>query len=435
MVDSDNHQQEMSRRNMMGYVGAAAASTTALSGCLGGNGGDSGTSISFWQTWSDAEYEIYDSWQETWLNENPDWSIDQEKIPHDSRRERVTTAVSTNSLPDIHRGNYPNQYLMAEAEQLAPLDDYFSEWDQSDDFIDGVVEACTYQDKLIAWPQDIFSLGFYYRKDIFEEAGLESFPQTYDEFIEACEAIVEGTDAYPYSMAAGVNGETMNDLRLWVWSCGGGFASQENEEWTVEFDSEASILGLERYAGMVHEGFAPDSVVNYGYGEVRQGWESGDFAMMTSGSWDIANQRLNNPDLEYGIETFPTMPETGTYKANVDATWYAISRDSDYIEESVEYLKWLTDRDHVTEWATELDHMPIRESVRETDYFQQDLFDAFRQNQDPEHAVTLEKTAKYQGSIQDPAEQALQDVVLGNKTADEAAKDAADEMRNSLQGE
>ena len=46
------------------------------------------------------------------------------------------------------------------------------------------------------------AMGVVYRKSIFEEAGITSEPSTWDEFIAACDAIKNNTDAYPVHMSA-----------------------------------------------------------------------------------------------------------------------------------------------------------------------------------------------------------------------------------------
>lgn len=427
--------------------------TAGLAGCTGGEGdgddptdsgendneeGNSGggseeVDIEFWQTWSEGEYSIYDPWQQSWLEDNPNWNLNQVKVPHGSRREKITSAVSSDTFPDLFRGNYPRQFFLTGTGTAATLDEYWEEYDYSDDMIDSLVDMCTYDGNLVAWPQDIFTPAIYYRKDVFNEAGIDEFPQTWDEWTIACNKIVDNTDAHAFSMSAGVNGQTSYQFFPFIWSCGGDIARIEDDgSWTVEFDSEPSITGLRRYTDHVKNGWAPEGIVNYGYGEVHKGWNSGKFAMMTSGTWSIANLRKNKPDLEYGIGTYPNMPETDNFIVNNDATFYTLAKNASNPDEAMEYVKWLTNKDHVEEWAKELDHMPILKSVRDSDYFDEPKFEPFKKNQQPEHATQLPKTPEYAGAVQDPAEQAVQNVVLGEKTAEEAAKDGAKKMREAL---
>ncbi len=51
------------------------------------------------------------------------------------------------------------------------------------------------------------AMGILYRKSIFEQAGITSEPANWDEFIAACDAIKNNTDAYPIHMSAEANSE------------------------------------------------------------------------------------------------------------------------------------------------------------------------------------------------------------------------------------
>jgi ABC-type glycerol-3-phosphate transport system substrate-binding protein len=447
--ESDERGTEYRRQVIKGL---GAVGSMGLAGCLGSEGTDSGnsgggsgnatsdesggsetTSIEFWQTWSSAEYALYDGWQEDWLNQHPNWSMNQVKIPQDSRREKITSAVASGSLPDLFRGNYPRQFFLYGSESSVPLDDYWSEYEYKDEMVDSLVDTCTYDGKLVAWPQDIFTPAIYYRKDIFDEAGISKFPETWDEWTATADKIANNTDAYAYAMSAGVNGQASYQFFPFVWSSGGDMAQRQDDgSWKVNFDSKESIAGIRRYASHAKNGWVPQDVVNYGYAEVHKGWESGNFAMMTSGTWSIANLRESKPDLDYGIATYPKMPETDNFIVNTDATFYTLMNNASNSDAAMNYIKWLTNEEHVEEWAKELDHMPILKSVRDSEYFDKPRFQPFKENQQSEHATQLPKTAKFSSAVQDPAEGAVQEVVLGNKTPDEAAKDAAETMRQEL---
>jgi len=452
-VSRDDELTRMERRKILKMIGGTAAiNTVALAGCLGGNqsgtngGNQSGTnggnqgqavSIDFWHTWSTAEIEYHKERVQEWLNQHPNWTINTVSIPQDARRQKITSAVSTENLPDILRAPYPYHWLMAETGDAAALDKYWQDWDGANDVKDSLVEFCRYDDELIAWPEDVFTPAIYYRQDIFNEAGINSFPQqpTYEEFVSACEKITENTESYAVALPVGKNSTTLFMLAPFIWSSGGGLATREdNREWTVEFDSSNSIKGLERYTSLVEQGFAPDSVANYGYAEVHQGWESGEFGIMASGTWSIENLKINSPDIEYRIVNFPKMKETGTFIVQNDASMYIVSESSDNIEQSVDYIKWLTNKENVRFWSNKTGHIPIRSSVEEgMDKFSEEKFKPFTENQKNEHATSWPKVGDFSVAIQDPVVSAAQSVVLGNKSPDEAAKDAAKTMRDELQ--
>jgi ABC-type glycerol-3-phosphate transport system substrate-binding protein len=53
-------------------------------------------------------------------------------------------------------------------------------------FVDVVIDDFLYQGKIFAVPLAVDSLGLYYNKDLFNEAGLTAPPQTWEEFVADC---------------------------------------------------------------------------------------------------------------------------------------------------------------------------------------------------------------------------------------------------------
>ena len=50
--------------------------------------------------------------------------------------------------------------------------------------LSGLVHACTVDGKDMGMPSEVMMVGFYYNKDLFQQAGIEKAPVTYEEFLD-----------------------------------------------------------------------------------------------------------------------------------------------------------------------------------------------------------------------------------------------------------
>ncbi|TDQ41997.1 ABC transporter substrate-binding protein [Aureibacillus halotolerans] len=134
----------------------------------------------------------------------PNVELEAQKIGGDFRIKLQTTLVGNSGGPDIVMLNdWIAQYLPYN-EHFANLYDYGAESIQ-DDYLDWKWNLAEVNDgeKLIALPVDTGPTALFYRKDLFEQAGLPTEPeevasqlQTWDQYIEAGKKLKESTGVY-----------------------------------------------------------------------------------------------------------------------------------------------------------------------------------------------------------------------------------------------
>ena len=118
---------------------------------------------------------------------HPDVKVELERQQWTGIVERQTTALSGNDAPDVVEfGNTQAQAFEA-AGALVDLTDKAAELG-GDDFLQSLLEAGTYDGKLYAVPYYAGARIMIYRKDLFEESGIE-IPTTLDEMVAAGEKL------------------------------------------------------------------------------------------------------------------------------------------------------------------------------------------------------------------------------------------------------
>ena len=132
-------------------------------------------------------------------------------------------------------------------------------------------------------PAAINSLGIIYNEDVFEAAGIETFPTSIEELLQACKQIKEKTDAIPFFT---------NYAGLGAW--GGtlsSFAGEDYKEAMLE-SGTAFMPGqpirqvMDLFYALTTNGFTEPDPVTVDFAQGKQMLADGKIAMMMKGSQD-----------------------------------------------------------------------------------------------------------------------------------------------------
>lgn len=116
--------------------------------------------------------------------------------------------------------------------------------------------------KYYAMPWDSGPVVLYYRRDVFEAAGLPSEPEavselvaTWDGYLEACRAIVAETDSYCFPASRANNSARLYEMML--WEAGRGYYDPESGDLIV--DSPENVQMLEMLGNFWNEDLVSDA--------------------------------------------------------------------------------------------------------------------------------------------------------------------------------
>jgi multiple sugar transport system substrate-binding protein len=119
--------------------------------------------------------------------EHQDIKVTVNTIDHESYKVQIRTWLPNNP-PDVatwFAGNRARFFV--DKKLVEPIDDVFNA--SSGQFSKGALSAITFDGKKYLMPTNYYHWGFYYRKDLFQKAGLATPPKTWDEFIAACQKL------------------------------------------------------------------------------------------------------------------------------------------------------------------------------------------------------------------------------------------------------
>ena len=148
--------------------------------------------LEFWDmVWGPPEYiDTGTALTEQFSEENPDIQVEYRSTPWANWYQTFATAIGAGTAPDVSTGAGYQAVQFYDQGAIATLDDLIAEFEADgslDDFLPGTIDRMRYDDHYVAMPWAIDIRIPYYRKDIFEEAGVE-VPTTWEEWRAAMEA-------------------------------------------------------------------------------------------------------------------------------------------------------------------------------------------------------------------------------------------------------
>jgi multiple sugar transport system substrate-binding protein len=192
---------------------------------------------------------------------------------------------------------------------LEPMNDYFAnpaltdlEWYDKDDLLQSGLKAGSVGDTQFALPIGAEAEILMYRKDIFEEQGIQ-VPTTYDELYDV--AMTLNSDDMAGYVSRGKRGLDV----IWEWtgyllSYGGRYF---DENGMPAFNSPEGVAATQMYADLLNNA-GPEGTINWSWMECSQNFAQGNSAMyVEAGGIGPVVDAEENP--VYGKVGYATMPQ------------------------------------------------------------------------------------------------------------------------------
>ncbi len=301
--------------------------------------------------------------------------LNLEPIPASSYYDKLITAISTGTGPDVFL-MWPS-YLstMVDMGALVDLSDAFSDWEYMDEVSDVMLEtAHGGYEELYSFPRSAVVMYLYCRSDMFAEAGLD-YPETMDEFYEACEKLTQDTDGdgitdvYGFGMRGARNGNQMWSSFVFNSRPDGDYYDDNQ---VPQMLAEEFIEANQKYLEIYQNGWAPPTAPTDDFAEISQNFKSGVTAMLYHhiGSSAAMKEALGDNVVAVPIPA----AEDGTRYGVTEITTLGVNAASENQEAAIEFIKWLSSPEIQDVVCTELQQVPWLESVQSMDKYSQDPF-------------------------------------------------------------
>jgi N,N'-diacetylchitobiose transport system substrate-binding protein len=209
-----------------------------------GDGGPEKADIRVWLNGTDTPQEARDWLKKTFEDQHPGSTLTIEQQEWEGLVEKLTTSLSSDSeTPDVVEVGNTQAPTFTAAGAFSDVSSDLSAWG-GDDLLQGFVQGAQVDGKTYAVPYYAGSKYIFYRKDLFEKAGI-SVPTTMDEFVQAAIDLKKANPDPANFSGFWFPGQDWRNAVAFVWDAGGDLAVQDGDSWKGDLEAPESVQGLE----------------------------------------------------------------------------------------------------------------------------------------------------------------------------------------------
>lgn len=300
-------------------------------------------------------------------------TVEYEWVTDQSYMTKYNAGVEANVLPDVSYmrsdillSTYPNI-------KAADVTDLLAEMEADNGgFLDTFVSCGTIDDVVYIIPSFASAQPVVYRKDLFSEAGYDSFPETWEELADACTKISQlHPDIAGFGIGFGINeNEGEQVFRGMMWDYGGGLFDADGN---INANCVENAAALQLYVDMWNNGALPADAASWDAGSNNANYLQGTVAM-TCNAYTVlatlAGEGYEELNANTGVSMRPSGP-AGSHNDLCEYGW-AIFDGTEARDTAEAFLKFMLDPDWYAAWIAELAPVygPALISVAETEYWQ-----------------------------------------------------------------
>jgi multiple sugar transport system substrate-binding protein len=427
----------LNRRDFL-RLGGMAGAAALLGGCggsstppgTGSQGFGSGTTyngpkvtLQFWNGFTGGDGPFLRQLVDQFSREQKNIDVKMTVLEWEDYYSKTPNAVASGSGPDIGIMHIDQLATNAARQVILPLDEIAESLELTEsDFHPVVWNAAVYNDRRYGIPLDIHPLGFYYNAAEMQQAGVSQPPTDAASWGDAIEALQQSGVQNPFWVTATWPAHLM--FTSLIHQFGGSMFNEDATEAT--FASPEGMEALQWYVSWIQKGASPRNVAEDAQAIA---FKQGRNAMTWDGIW-MMNEWNTVNSLDWGVAPVPTIGEQPAVWASSHNFVVMQQREADQnkLDAARIFISWISD--HSIDWAKS-GQVPARTSVRESAEFQQLETQSTLAKQLPD--VVFPPAVPGIGDITIPTyEQAVNEVVLGRKSVNEALTQAQSEANQML---
>ncbi len=355
---------------------------------------------------------LYDEGIKDFEAENSGVKVEVVPAGWDEANSKIVGLIQANEAPDVMITGSRSLRQFAELGAIEPLDQFMTE-----EFIEGrvktVLDTANIDDVQYGIPLAFSSRALYYRTDL-----IDTPPATWDELYEiAAKVKEENPEIYGFAIPTDVTSGTVELLNFIYQNEG----SATDKDGNIKLATPENIETLEFLKKFNDDKIIPDPVSTTRSDQAPM-FQNGDLAMFISGPWEKGTLDENKDNAPYGVALLPE----GKRKAETLVTdSYSISSQSKNKELAWKLVEHMGQFKYQNNYDEAIGFFPIlKEEEKEARYQDEFLkpFGEMIQYGIPEPHVPVWDT------FNSEFVNAVQRVMTGDATAEEALKDAEQEL-------
>ncbi|MFC0673148.1 extracellular solute-binding protein [Brachybacterium hainanense] len=344
--------RRISRR---GFAAAGLALPLAgLSACTAQEDGP--RDIVVWHGFTEADGAIIGELAEEFTASQDRFRIRIEVNPWNVITDKLLPAISAGNGPDLVVQTPSDGERYARQRALVPVQDFYDDpANETDTYRENVTAYTRIDGVQHAVPMGYGPFACWYSARLFEEAGVDAPPQTWEEWIDLAERLTVPGDGRPEVYGLTLADRDTSQLVPTMLEAAGGDAYAEGE---VVLDSPQNARTLQWWREAYTRGWGPTTITLPKSADL---FKNGRAAMTVLGPWmvDIAA----SVDLDVGVFAVPAGPERAVTQAAANYWWLTAQADEESREGAYAFLRHVNSHDAQVRWALGSHYPPNRTDI------------------------------------------------------------------------
>lgn len=384
-----------------------------------------GTQIEFWTMQLQPKFtDYFNRLIADFEAQHPNVHVRWVDIPWTAMQSKILMAVLAGTAPDVVNLNPDFAALLAGRNAWLNLNDYVPPAVR-ERYLPNIWQATTLEGKSFAVPWYLTSRVTIYNKAILAAAGVDRPPQTFAELANVAKAVKEKTGKYAFFVT--MVPEDSAELMQAMVQMG---LKLVDDQGRAAFNSPVGKAVFEYWLDLYRQGLLPPQVLTEGHRQGIELYQSGQTALLMTSPEFLNAIATNAPSI--AAVSAPAPQLTGdSGKKNVAVMNLLVPRQSRHPELAVEFALFVTNNENQLAFAKEANVLPSTKAALADPYFRTvaenatpvDIARAVSASQMNQAEVLIPPLRDIK-ELQRLLYENLQAVLLGQKTIDQALKDA-----------
>lgn len=276
----------------------------------------------------------------SFMNKNPKTKVNINYVDTEYTQlmPKLSSGIGAPDIVQIEQKDFPS-FLNKLPGKFEDLTELFKPYKERGDFVKATwTQATLKEEKIYGAPWYIGPSALYYRKDMFEEAGIDpNSINTWDDYIKAGKKITKH-----YNGKVNMLGFSYNDgyefTMMLINQLGGDYF---NDDGSVNLNNAKIVKALEVEKRMLEEGIVLD--IPKEWNDRITALQNNKLATVPHGLWyaNTITSYLKDQSGKWGIIELPGFEEEGNRSANIGGAVLAITKNTKNKSLSEEFLKYV----------------------------------------------------------------------------------------------
>jgi multiple sugar transport system substrate-binding protein len=343
-----------------------------LVGCSNRN--DRVVEVKFWHAMGGPLGKALNELVEEFNEENPGIHIMSVSMGnYQALTQKIMASILAGNPPTIAQVYESWTSSLTQADAIQPIEDFiYGEDGLSDEDVSDIfpifIKDNTWNGRFITIPFNKSVTTYFYNTDMFEEEGIERFPGTWGEFLEAAKRLTKDTndDGEPdiWGTAFPVNA----GMFAQILHAKGGRLLSPNEKQPM-FQNDEGVEAIK---------FIYDLIYTYRVAYLTTGYEhqddfiAGNVAIISGSSVSYSFIKEAKPRFRIGLAPPPGDKKKAVFIAGTNVAIFRNSGEKEK-EAAWKFIKWFISKEIQARWAIRTGYLPVRKSTLELPEVKQHL--------------------------------------------------------------